>query len=285
MNSPSYDTLAAVYDQLQQSIDTAAWADHVETLARQFGGRTLGDGEEGRIILLDLGCGTGSFCLEMEQRGYDPIGIDHSTVMLDKAREKARNAGLDRSLFLNQDIARFELFGTVDLIVCLLDTLNHLIKPADVGRLFRLCANYLNPGGLLIFDVASEDHLQRRLGNQVFFVDSPHQTLLWNNHFNQRSRISSSEILLFTCEADGRYTRSEAVIRERVYDQVFLTKIAEDHELPVQAVLGGLTLHAARRFDSRHFYVCRRSPRPAIIPKKTGQADMMKVTRSSIPHA
>lgn len=261
MVTPAYDTLAAVYDQLQQSIDTAVWADHVENLARQFGGRTRGDGEEGRLIVLDLGCGTGSFCLEMEQRGYDPIGIDHSTVMLDKARDKARKAGLDRTLFLNQDISRFELFGTVDLIVCLLDTLNHLTRPADVGRLFRLCANYLNPEGLLIFDIASEDHLRRRLGNQVFFVDSPHQTLLWNNRFNPRSRISRSEILLFSREADGRYTRSEAVIRERVYDEAFLKKAAEDHQLPVQAVLGGLTLNTARRTDSRHFYVCRRSGR------------------------
>ncbi len=258
MGQPSYDTLARVYDQLQQSIDTTAWADHVEALANRFAGRTRGDGEDGRLILLDLGCGTGSFCLEMERRGFDPIGIDHSTVMLDKAREKAREAGLARSLFLHQDISRFELFGTVDLIVCLLDTLNHLTRPADVSHLFRLCANYLNPGGLMIFDVATDEHLRRRLGNQVFFVDGDEQTLLWNNRFNARSRISQSDILLFTREPDGRYLRSEAVIRERVYDRSFIEQVAAESHLPVLAIFGDLTQNPARRSDSRHFYVCQR---------------------------
>jgi SAM-dependent methyltransferase len=260
MKQPSYDTLAAVYDRLQQSVDTIAWADHIEALQAKFGGRTRGDGSDGRAILLDLGCGTGSFCLEMERRGYDPIGIDHSPVMLDKAREKAGEAGLGRSLFLLQSIAGFELFGTVDLIVCLLDTINHLTAMSDVERFFALCANYLNPGGLLIFDIATQEHLQCRLGNQVFFVDATEQTLLWQNRFSNRTRISRSEILLFTREPDGRYTRSEAMIRERVYDRETLTGFADQHHLPVQAVFGGLTLNPARRTDSRHFYICKKEP-------------------------
>lgn len=261
MKQPSYDTLASVYDRLQQSVDPAAWADFIESLQQRFAGRVRGDGTDGRPILLDLGCGTGSFCLEMEQRGYDPIGIDHSPVMLDKARGKASHEGLGRSLFLLQDITRFELFGTVDLIVCLLDTINHLTVTADIERFFALCANYLNPGGLLIFDVASQDHLQRRLGNQVFFVDDADQTLLWQNHFSPRSQISRSEILLFSREPDGRYLRSEALIRERVHDRETLSLIAGRSLLPVQAVLGGLTQNLARRTDSRHFYVCRKGDR------------------------
>lgn len=259
MKQPSYDTLASVYDQLQQSVDTVVWADHIEALQRRYAGRTQGDGADGRPILLDLGCGTGSFCLEMERRGYDPIGIDHSPVMLNKAREKTSQNGLGRSLFLLQNIARFELFGTVDLIVCLLDTINHLTVSSDVERFFALCANYLNPGGLLIFDAASHDHLQRRLGNQVFFVDGHEQTLLWQNHFNTRSRISRSEILLFTREPDERYIRSEATVRERVYDRELLNRFAEHCNLPILAVLGDLTLNPARRTDSRHFYICRKA--------------------------
>jgi len=266
MRQPSYDTLAAVYDRLQQSVDTAAWADHVESLQARYGGRIRGDGSDGRAILLDLGCGTGSFCLEMERRGYDPIGIDHSPVMLDKAREKATQNGLGRSLFLLQSIAGFELYGTVDLIVCLLDTINHLTAVSDVERFFALCANYLNPGGLLIFDVATQEHLQRRLGDQVFFVDAAEQTLLWQNRFSSRSRISRSEILLFTREPDGRYTRSEAVIRERVYDREMLTELACQHQMPVQAVLGGLTLNPARRTDSRHFYICKKESKTDECP-------------------
>lgn len=255
---PAYDSLAAAYDQLQQAIDPAAWADYIELLQQRFGGRTRGDGQDGRPLLLDLGCGTGSFCVEMEQRGYDPIGIDSSPAMLGEARSKSAAAGAGRCLFLQQDIARFELYGTVDLIICLLDTLNHLTVRADVARLFRLCANYLNPGGLFVFDVASPEHLSHRLGNQLFYVDGPDQTLLWQNHFSSRSGISRSEIVIFTRGADGRYDRGDALIRERVYERSELTGLAAAAGLSVQAVLGELVQTPARRGDSRHFFVCRK---------------------------
>jgi 2-polyprenyl-3-methyl-5-hydroxy-6-metoxy-1,4-benzoquinol methylase len=262
LSQPAYDVLGAIYDRLQQAVDPVVWSDHIEALQYRFKGLTRGDGVDGRPILLDLGCGTGSFCLEMERRGYDPIGIDQSPIMLGKAREKAKIENCSRSLFLMQNIARFELYGTVDLIVCLLDTINHLTAPADVSRFFARCANYLNPGGLLIFDAASADHLQQRLGNQIFFVDEEEQTLLWQNHFSRRSLISRSEILLFTLDSNGQYTRSEAVIRERIYDASTLKQIADTNGFSVLAVLGNLTQKPARRNDSRHFYICQKKRSP-----------------------
>ncbi len=258
MNTQNYDSLASAYDHLQQAIDPVAWADYIELLQRKYGGRTKGDGLDGCPILVDLGCGTGSFCIEMEKRGYDPIGIDTSPGMLELARAKADSAGAKRSLFLQQDIARFELFGTVDLIVCLLDTLNHLLKRTDVARLFRLCANYLNLGGLFVFDVLTPDYFSRRLGDNVFYDDNPEQTMLWQNNFNPRSGISRSEILLFTRTKDNCYERSEAVIRERLYPRSTLKEYANTAGLSLLAVHGELTETAAKRYDNRHFYICRR---------------------------
>jgi len=170
MSQPTYQNLAMIYDQLQQEIDLAAWADYVQVLETRYSRRdSPGDGQDGRPLLLDLGCGTGSFCLEMARRGYDPIGIDAAGAMLEQARLKAAaQPGPVSCLFLQQDISRFELYGTVDLMVCLLDTINHLLTPRQVRRLFALCANYLNPGGLLIFDVASRRHLAKTLGSSFF---------------------------------------------------------------------------------------------------------------------
>jgi SAM-dependent methyltransferase len=258
MNIQEYDSLAGVYDHLQQAVDPVAWADYIESLQQKYSGLAKGDGQDGRPILADLGCGTGSFCIEMEKRGYDPIGIDASPRMLEQARAKAAAAGAGRCLFLQQDIARFELFGTVDLIVCLLDTLNHLLKRTDVARLFKLCANYLNPGGLFIFDVLSPDYLSRRLGNNIFYDGDPEQTMLWQNSYSPRSGISRSEILLFTRTADNCYERSEAIVRERLYRRDELSDYIKEGGLELLAVHGDLTYTAARRYDNRHFYICRR---------------------------
>lgn len=263
-----YQHLAPVYDQLQQDIDQQAWADYIQGLEAQYSRRGgLGDGQAGRPLLLDLGCGTGSFCLEMAKRGYDPIGIDASDAMLDQARRKAgeaavANPGVPAPLFLQQDICKFELYGTVDLIVCLLDTLNHILRPEQAGRVFKLCANYLNPGGLLIFDLASRRHLSRTLGQQLFYQDSEEHTLFWQNSFRPGSGISRSVLTLFSRQRDGRYDRQDETIVEKYYDSRQVRQWVREAGLELAAYLGDLSERPAAPADERHFYVVRR-PVPA----------------------
>lgn len=260
----TYQHLAAVYDQLQQDVDTKGWADFIQCLESRYSQRHgRGDGQGGRPLLLDLGCGTGSFCLEMAGRGYDPIGIDTSDAMLDQARRKASEAScadLVRTtpLFLQQDISRFELFGTVDLIVCLLDTLNHLIRPEQAGRVFRLCANYLNPGGVLIFDLASRRHLSRTLGRQLFYQDTDEYTLFWQNSYRSSSGISRSALTLFSRQADGRYNRQDETIVEKYYELRQVRQWTREAGLELVAHLGELAERPASAADERHFYVVRR---------------------------
>jgi len=267
MESLNYQNLAPVYDRLQQGIDWTAWADFIQQIESRYSlRRGPGDGQDGRPLLLDLGCGTGSFCLEMAQRGYDPIGIDASSAMLDQAREKSLRMDSDQPacLFLQQDISRFELYGTVDLIVCLMDTVNHLLRFSQVSRLFRLCANYLNPGGLLIFDLASHRHLARTLGQEFFYQDLPDCTLLWQNSFQPRSGISRSELALFRRQNDGSYIRQDETIVEKYYAADQISRGLHEAGLELAARLGDLSLKQPGRADERHFYAARRPIKPEV---------------------
>lgn len=260
--SQTYHYLARRYDELQQDVDPVAWADYIQKIEQKFSKRHGGDGQEGRPLLLDLGCGTGSFCLEMAVRGYDPIGIDTSSAMLDEARrkqdERSGLAGADRCLFLQQDISRFELFGTVDLAVCLLDTVNHLIHPAQVRRLFKLCANYLNPGSLLIFDLATRRHLAETLGSQFFFQDRPDATLFWQNSFRSASGISRSELTLFQKRDDGGYDRLDETIVEKYYDECDIEGWLSESGLQPVARLGDFTFRKPAAAAERQFFVARK---------------------------
>jgi len=264
MKQPMYQILAPVYDRFQQDIDLPAWADYIQALESRFSRRKgCGDGQEGRPLLLDLGCGTGSFCLEMARRGYDTIGIDASIGMLDQARRKTaaqmgNDSGQPPPLFLCQDISRFELFGTVDMAVCLLDTLNHLIRPSQVARVFQLCANYLNPGGLLIFDLASRRHLAQTLGSHLFYRDDEDQTLFWQNRFNPRSGISRSSLTLFSRQPDGSYHRQDETIAEKYYHPSQVRQWVHAAGLEWVARLGELSERPAALSDERHFYIVRR---------------------------
>lgn len=256
--SDGYELLASHYDTLQQAVDYPAWAQFILLLDQRYSQRAgSGDGCEGRPLLLDLGCGTGTFALEMEQHGYDVIGIDDSAAMLQAAREKAQDSG-SAALFLQQDISRFELYGTVDLATCLLDTLNHIVRPEAVQRVFRLLANYLNPGALFIADVGTLRHFAQTRGNRTIIQDHENLTLVWQNHYRPQSRLSRASLTWFARTADGFYERFDEEVVERYYDHTFLLKAAQSAGLEFIARTGELTLNPVRSSGERQFYIFRR---------------------------
>ena len=102
-------------------------------------------------ILLDLGCGTGNMTELLADAGYDMIGVDLSEEMLNVAMEKRACSGHE-ILYLAQDMREFELYGTVRAVVCFCDSLNYLLEEEELAQCFRLVNNYLDPGGLFIFD-------------------------------------------------------------------------------------------------------------------------------------
>ena len=141
-NIMCYGDFAYVYDALTDDVEYQKRADYVEKLIEKHLGRKDN-------LICDLGCGTGTVCTLLQKRGHDCIGIDNSDAMLNVAAEKNTDNSI---LYLNQDICQFELYGTVDVFLSMLDTVNYITDTADIEELFRLVNNYLNPGGIFIFD-------------------------------------------------------------------------------------------------------------------------------------
>ncbi len=256
-----YDQIANWYDRLQSSVDHEAWADFLTMLDQRHGRQSrAGDGQDGKPLMLDLGCGTGRNAFAMEARGYDVIGIDRSEMMLMAAREEAADSD-STALFLHQDICGFELYGTVDLAVCLLDTVNHITRKDQLRKLFSLCMNYLNQDCLLIIDIGTEKHFARTLGNNVFYQDiagSPEEpafTMLWQNHWQRSRGISISEITVFTETDSGLYERYDDVVREKYYDWRQIRDLAESEGLKLVARYGELADRRPNAGDERSFLV------------------------------
>ena len=84
------------------------------------------------------------------------IGLDKSPDMLCIASQKAQSEGKN-ILFINQDMTSFELYGSVDAIICMLDGINYITNPKDVSKVFNLVSNYLNQDGLFIFDLRTQN--------------------------------------------------------------------------------------------------------------------------------
>ena len=71
---------------------------------------------------------------------------------MQEAMEKRAESGHD-ILYLLQDMQDFELYGTVRAVISVCDSMNYLTDEEDLEYLFALVNNYLDPGGLFIFDM------------------------------------------------------------------------------------------------------------------------------------
>ena len=219
-----YDLIAPLYDKVNGDVDYSRWADFIETIIRREY-----RGDEGSLVL-DLGCGTGRMTLELAKRGYDMTGVDYSVEMLDIARQNAYELGLsDKILWLCQDVRELELYGTVGITVSCLDTVNHLTSPSDLSRTFALVHNYLSPDGIFIFDINGRHKFETAYANESYVIEDEGAFCVWQNFYNERTRICDFYITLFEENEDGSYDRYDEEQRERMYTLRSIKKLLSDN--------------------------------------------------------
>ncbi|WP_033124569.1 class I SAM-dependent methyltransferase [Eubacterium sp. ER2] len=204
----AYGSFSEVYDTFMDNVPYREWAGYIEEKLRQQGI------EEG--LVLDLGCGTGSMTEELADAGYDMIGVDSSTEMLEQAFEKKETSGHD-ILYLLQDMREFELYGTVRAVVSACDCVNYITDPEELLEVFRLVNNYLDPGGIFLFDFNTEYKYREVLGEQTIAEDREDCSFIWDNYYDEEGRINSYELTLFIREEGDLYRKYKEQHFQRAY--------------------------------------------------------------------
>ena len=205
----AYGALASVYDRLTGDVNYERRADYIEKLFR--GSRIPVH------TVLDLACGTGTMTNIFTERGYEMIAVDGSADMLSEAREKAADLKGEPPVFLNQSMPRLDLYGTVDAAICCLDSINYLTNPREVQRTLQRLHLFIEPGGILVFDINSADKL-RSLDGQVFLDETEDIYCVWRTEFEKRSRICTYWMDIFTRMEDDAWERDFEEHRQRAYE-------------------------------------------------------------------
>lgn len=250
MSAGLYGEIAGVYDLLNSHIDYSKWADYIERVIEKFK-------KAPTKLMLDLGCGTGRMTFEMRRRGYDMTGVDISPEMLSEASERALAEGARDILWLCQDMCSFELYGTVDAVVCCLDSLNHLTKSGELERCFKTVHNYLVPDGLFIFDMNTPYKFENVYAERDYILECDGLLAAWQNEYNKKSRICDFYISVFSERSDGSYSREDCVQRERCYSERYVKGLLAKCGFELLSFSGDYGFDAPKSDDER-WYVCAR---------------------------
>jgi len=109
---------------------------------------------------LDIGCGTGSFTLALAQNGVKATGMDLSASMIEEAKKNSLAHDLDID-FVNSGMTDMlaNIDNKFDLIMCMGNTLPHLLSKKDLFSMLNACRELLNPGGHLILNLLDYDKI------------------------------------------------------------------------------------------------------------------------------
>ena len=241
-----YNRFAYVYDTLIKDVDYKKWVDYYLEIFQRYG---LSDAKLG----LDLGCGTGSITTEFCRRGFEMTGIDLSEDMLMVAREKSEGQDI---LYLNQDMCEFELYGTVDFIVSSLDCINYITDKRDLLKVMKLANNYLNPGGLFIFDINTRYKLENIIGDNTFVLEDDDAFCVWQNEYDKKKKMADFYLTFFMKDGE-EYVRFDEEHTERAYEIEEIKEIIRKSGMKLLKVYHDQSFKNPEKTSERVFFVVK----------------------------
>ena len=191
----AYSVFAKYYDSLTANVDYNGIARAIDGYVKR--------NSPASDLLLDLACGTGSLAIELTKLGYDVIGADSSCEMLSEAVSKAFSQE-KQILFLNQAMDELDLYGTVGVAVCTLDSINHVTDIDKVDKAFSL---FLEKDGVFIFDVNTLYKHSNILADNTFIYDCENVYCVWQN--NTENNVTTISLDFFENDGDIYYRSSE----------------------------------------------------------------------------
>ncbi|QBD81384.1 class I SAM-dependent methyltransferase [Ktedonosporobacter rubrisoli] len=206
-----YDLIAPFYD-----IEHARFSEDLDlyqNFAEICGGKVL-----------ELACGSGRALLPLAREGYELTGVDTSARMLDLARQRLAEAGLEqRCTLVQQDIGTMQLGQKFRLAFVALGSFSHITTRAAQAQALSAIRAHLNTGGTFIIDISNADaRYMEELSGQMLHQGTwkcPDESLV--SHFVSPVSASDRHLLELTHFYD-QYKQSGPVQRTVVTTYLYL---------------------------------------------------------------
>lgn len=140
-NLSYYESVADLYDIIVPR-DIKGICDSIEEIIKRY--------NKNREIL-DLGCGTGRFTIELAKRGYSMTCLDITSEMFEVAQRNVKKAKV-KVKFIKGDMRDFRLKKRIEIIWAR-GSIGDLVNLNDLKKAFKNIRNNLLRHGVFVFDV------------------------------------------------------------------------------------------------------------------------------------
>ncbi len=240
-----YSVIAKGYDFIMAHVDYEQWAIFTDHLLWQY--------HKSPQRILELGCGTGSFALELQPLGeYDYTGSDLCPEMIAEARRKAQADGYPIK-FLVDDFSQYSVKQPYDVVILLYDGLNYLLEEERIVSLFKCTFEALEPGGIFFFDQSTPAN---SINNEAFFSDEGEMdgfSYVRGSKYDQKTQLHTTT---FEIQHDGRTVYEEHV--QRAYKIDLIRTLLLDAGFKIEVAFDGFSSKKASEASERVHWLARK---------------------------
>lgn len=193
-----YEIIGRFYDEVMG--DQQQPAEQVRELIEKY--------RPGAESVLELACGTGSFLYHLSKYYKITAGLDLSSIMLSIARNKVPDTPLYQC-----DMKDFHFYQKFDVVICMNDSINHLLDFSEWEKMFKNVYNHLNKGGIFIFDINTLYKLNM-LSESPPVVHEFDDNMLVTNVYRKNSDQYVWHLKIFEHREDNKYLMHEEFLEE-----------------------------------------------------------------------
>ena len=244
----AYSALARHYDDLTADVRYEKWCGYLLRIFEKFGAKP--------DLILDLACGTGSISCLLAKKGFEMIGVDASEEMLSVAYEKCRELE-NPPVWVLQDMRKLDLYGTVSAAISCLDSLNYLTRPSDLLKVFSRVSLFMEPSGLFVFDLNTQDKL-KKIDGQSFLRQTDSVFCVWQAVYKDRTKTCRYDFDIFEKNRKGDWTRYQETHGERAYSSEEIKELLETSGFELLKIYPELSFGRVKGGEDRLFFVARK---------------------------
>ncbi len=203
-----------------------------------------------QLRVADLGCGSGLWARHLFDAGYSVLGIDISHDMVARARDRVPEGTFRVASFLDDDLP--ECAAITSLGECFNYLFDERQNKASLRRLFRRAYQFLQSGGVFVFDVAEPGRAAGSVRN--FSKGSDWACLVEYDEQPRRDRLTRR---ITTIRRNGKqYRRDEEIHVQQLYKGTELAAELRRIGFSVRTVRG----YGELRFPRAHVGLIAKKP-------------------------